>query len=88
MGYEGGNVPKEMADCAMADILSTIIGELLLFLWCRTKELERTCVSCFFGDFWYKKSFGRENFSERETKERSQTRDFENSHSSTRTIII
>ena len=35
MGYEGGNVPKEMADCAMADILSTIIGELLLFLWCR-----------------------------------------------------
>lgn len=25
MGYEGGNVPKEMADCAMADILSTII---------------------------------------------------------------
>jgi hypothetical protein len=25
VGYEGGNVPKEMADCAMADILSTII---------------------------------------------------------------
>lgn len=56
MGYEGGNVPKEMADCAMADILSTIIGELLLFLWCR----KNLC-------FWT-----REFFRERETKERSQ----------------
>lgn len=87
MGYEGGNVPKEMADCAMADILSTIIRRAA-FVFVVSKELERTCVSCFF--FWrllVKKSFGRENFSERETKERSQ-RDFENSHSSTRTIII
>lgn len=88
MGYEGGNVPKEMADCAMADILSTIIRRAA-FVFVVSKELERTCVSCFF--FWrllVKKSFGRENFSERrERKERSQ-RDFENSHSSTRTIII
>ena len=76
MGYEGGNVPKEMADCAMADILSTIIRRAA-FVFVVSKELERTCVSCFFGDFWSKKIFGGENFSERETnKERSQ-RDFE-----------
>ena len=86
MGYEGGNVPKEMADCAMADILSTIIIRRAAFVFVVSNE--RTCVSCFFGDFWSKKIFGGENFSrERETKERSQ-RDFENSHSSTRTIII
>ena len=73
MGYEGGNVPKEMADCAMADILSTIIIRRAAFVFVVSKELV---------------FFGRENFSrERETKERSQ-RDFENSHSSTRTIII
>ena len=72
MGYEGGNVPKEMADCAMADISSTIIRRAA-FVFVVSKELV---------------FFGRENFSrERETKERSQ-RDFENSHSSTRTIII
>ena len=52
MGYEGGNVPKEMADCAMADILSTIIRRAAFVFVVSKKELERTCVSCFFGDFW------------------------------------
>ena len=85
MGYEGGNVPKEMADCAMADILSTIIRRAA-FVFVVSKDLNLCFL--FFRRLLVKKSFGRENFSERETKERSQTRDFENSHSSTRTIII
>jgi len=74
VGYEGGNVPKEMADCAMADILSTIIGELLLFLWCRTKELERTCFSCFLATFGKKKFWTREFFRERDEREKSNKR--------------
>lgn len=32
MGYEGGNVPKEMADCAMADILSTFRRAAFVFV--------------------------------------------------------
>ena len=69
MGYEGGNVPKEMADCAMADILSTIIRRAA-FVFVVSKELERTCVSCFFGDFWSKKIFGGENFSRERLRKR------------------
>ena len=75
MGYEGGNVPKEMADCAMADILSTIIRRAA-FVFVVSKEAT-------FGP----KVLDERIFREKRTKERSQ-RDFENSHSSTRTIII
>ena len=39
MGYEGGNVPKEMADCAMADILSTIIIRRAAFVFVVSKDL-------------------------------------------------
>ena len=58
MGYEGGNVPKEMADCAMADILSTIIRRAA-FGFCGVERKEkRTFVSLFrvfsvfFATFW------------------------------------
>ena len=85
MGYEGGNVPKEMADCAMADILSTIIIRRAAFVFVVSKDLNLCFL--FFRRLLVKKSFGRENFSERRERKR-EVNDYENSHSSTRTIII
>ena len=83
MGYEGGNVPKEMADCAMADILSTILGELLLVFVVSKEKEKRTFVSVFScGDFFLR-SFGREFFPCPERDFEESKRDFENSHSST-----
>lgn len=77
MGYEGGNVPKEMADCAMADILSTIIRRAAFVFVVSNERTRKNLCFLFFWRLLVKKSFGRENFSERETnKERSQ-RDFE-----------
>ena len=73
MGYEGGNVPKEMADCAMADILSTIIRRAA-FVFVVSKELERTCVSCFLATFGKKKFWTREFFRERDEREKSNKR--------------
>ena len=56
VGYEGGNVPKEMADCAMADILSTFRRAAFGFCGVERKEkrtfcLSFSCVFCFFCDF-------------------------------------
>lgn len=74
-----------MADCAMADILSTIIIRRAAFVFVVSKDLNLCFL--FFRRLLVKKSLDERIFPERETKERSQ-RDFENSHSSTRTIII
>ena len=66
MGYEGGNVPKEMADCAMADILSTFRRAAFVFVGSKEKKNERTvfvsfsCVFCVF--FWGATFRGHENF--------------------------
>lgn len=74
MGYEGGNVPKEMADCAMADILSIIIRRAA-FVFVVSKDLNLCFL--FFRRLLVQKNFWRREFLERETnKERSQ-RDFE-----------
>jgi len=64
-----------MADCAMADILSTIIRRAALYLWgCRKKTktncfcLSFSCVLCFLA------TLGRENFfyEERDKERRSK----------------
>ena len=75
MGYEGGNVPKEMADCAMADILSTFRRAAFVFVGSKEKKNERTvfvsfsCVFCVF--FWGSTFRGREFLiEERERRKR------------------
>ena len=72
MGYEGGNVPKEMADCAMADILSTIIIRRAAFVFVVSKDLNLCFL--FFRRLLVKKSFGRENFSREENEREKSTR--------------
>ncbi len=57
MGYEGGNVPKEMADCAMADILSTIIRRAA-FVFVVSKEGRTVFVSLFRVFFGFLATFG------------------------------
>lgn len=58
-----------------------------MFLWCRKNSKELVFPVFFLATFGKKKVLDERMLDERETKERSQ-RDFENSHSSTRTIII
>lgn len=80
MGYEGGNVPKEMADCAMADILSTFrrAAFKVFVVWKEKKTLFRV-FSVFFATFWTREFFPCPTL--RETlKSQKET---ENSHSST-----
>jgi len=48
VGYEGGNVPKEMADCAMADILSTIIRRAAFVFVVSKEKKNELFLSLFF----------------------------------------
>jgi hypothetical protein len=70
VGYEGGNVPKEMADCAMADILSTIIIRRAAFVFVVSKELVFPVF--FLATFGKKKFWTREFFRERDEREKSR----------------
>ena len=83
MGYEGGNVPKEMADCAMADILSTFRRAAFGFCGVERKE-KRTFVSLFrvFSVFFCL-DFLDENFSLVPRETLKSQKETENSHSST-----
>jgi|TARA_B110000483_G_scaffold241539_1_gene324832 hypothetical protein len=91
VGYEGGNVPKEMADCAMADILSTIIRRAA-FVFVVSKEKKNELFLSlfflcfvFFGELLDERIFyTRERVKERKSQ-RETLRTFENTHNN---III